>query len=79
MRPVRAGATQSTGPAAAFAVDVVGAPVAKAAASARGPARFRLSVPGRALRPGVYRLEVSAAEAGTTLGRLHIVRRVTVR
>ncbi|HTI35034.1 MAG TPA: S8 family serine peptidase [Miltoncostaea sp.] len=79
LRPVRAGATQSTAPAAAFTVEAVGAPVAKAASSARGPARFRLSVPGRALRPGVYRLEVSAAEAGTTLGRLHIVRRVTVR
>jgi hypothetical protein len=31
------------------------------------------------LRPGTYRLEVRAAEAGTTLGRLTIVRRVTIR
>ena len=79
LRPVRAGAAQSSAPAAAFAAQAVGAPVAKAVVAAHGPARFRLAVPGRALRPGTYRLEVSAAEPGTDLGRLHIVRRLTVR
>jgi subtilisin family serine protease len=79
LRPVRAGAAQSSAPAAAFAPEVVGSPVAKAVVARRGPARFRLRVPGRALRPGTYRLEVRAAEAGTTLGRLTIVRRLTVR
>ncbi len=79
MRPVRVGAAQSSAPAAAFTSEIVGSPVAKAVVASRGPARFRLVVPGRALRPGTYRLEVRAAEAGTTLGRLTIVRRVTVR
>jgi len=79
LRPVRTGSAQSSAPAAAFAPEVVGSPVARAVVARRGPARFRLSVPGRALRPGTYRLEVRAAEAGTTLGRLTIVRRVTVR
>jgi hypothetical protein len=79
LRPVRTGAAQSSAPAAAFAPEVVGSPVAKAVVARRGPARFRLAVPGRALRPGAYRLEIRAAEAGTTLGRLTIVRRVTVR
>jgi hypothetical protein len=57
----------------------VGSPVAKGKVARRGPARFRLAVRGRGLRPGTYRLEVRAAEAGTTLGRLTIVRRVTIR
>jgi hypothetical protein len=79
LRPVRPGAAQSSAPAAAFAGDDIGSPVAKAAIGSRGPTRFRLAVPGRALRPGTYRLEVSAAEPGTDLGRLHLVRRITVR
>jgi subtilisin family serine protease len=79
LRPVRAGAAQSSAPAAAFSGDEVGSPVAKAAIGSSGPTRFRLSVPGRALRRGTYRLEVSAAESGTDLGRLHLVRRITVR
>jgi subtilisin family serine protease len=79
LRPVHPRAAQSSAPAAAFAREVVGSPVAKARVARRGPARFRLAVRGRALRPGTYRLEVRAAERGTTLGRLTIVRRVTFR
>jgi subtilisin family serine protease len=79
LRPVRARAAQSAAPAAAFASEVLGAPVARSRVTARVPARFRLAVPGRALRPGSYRLEVTAAEPGTSLGRLRIVRHVTVR
>jgi hypothetical protein len=33
----------------------------------------------RGLRPGVYRLEVSAAERGTTLGKLRVSRRIEIR
>jgi subtilisin family serine protease len=79
LRPVHPRAAQSSAPAAAFAREVVGSPVAKGKVARRGPARFRLAVRGRGLRPGTYRLEVRAAEAGTTLGRLTIVRRVTIR
>ncbi|MGE0028570.1 MAG: S8 family serine peptidase [Thermoleophilia bacterium] len=79
LRPVRVAAAQSSAPAAAFTVETLGSPVAKAVVASRGRARFRITVPGRALRSGSYRLEVRAAEAGTTLGRLTIVRRLIVR
>ena len=80
LRPVRAAAAQASAPAAAFAAQAVGAP-GRARPSSRqaGPPASGSAVPGRALRPGTYRLEVSAAEPGTDLGRLHIVRRLTVR
>jgi hypothetical protein len=53
--------------------------VRRSAVTARAPKRFRARVRVRGLRPGVYRLEVSAAERGTTLGKLRVSRRIEIR
>jgi hypothetical protein len=36
-------------------------------------------MPLRGLAPGVYRLELTAGEPGTRLGRLPLIRRIVVR
>ena len=46
---------------------------ARTAVAAPRAVGFRPRVPLRGLRPGLYRLEVSAAERGTSLGRLPII------
>ena len=79
LRPIRTVAAQTASPAAAFTAERLGAPVSRSGVAASGPVGFRLRMPARGLAPGVYRLEVSAAEPGTDLGRLQLVRRVVVR
>jgi hypothetical protein len=79
LRPIHAAAAQSASPAAAFTSDRLGAPVSRTGIAASGPVHFRLRMPARGLAPGAYRLEVTAAEPGTDLGRLHIVRRILVK
>jgi hypothetical protein len=72
LRPLRTRATLSShGPAASFAPQRVGRPVARGALSA-GPGGFRMGVPIARVRPGAYRLEVRA-------GGLRITRRVEIR
>ncbi len=44
-----------------------------------GAAPFARASGSRGLRPGVYRLEVSAAERGTKLGKLRTSRRIVIR
>ena len=71
-------AATSTGLAASFAAPRLSGPVRRTAV-ARRDGGFRLKLPVSGLRPGLYRLEVSAAERGTTLGRLTIARRIEIR
>lgn len=81
LRPLRptALATALRGPAAAFAPERLGPPRARAVLPAARPGRFRLTVPIGRLRPGPYRLWVSAPERGSRVGRLRIVRRIEIR
>lgn len=81
LRPLRpvASATALHGPAAAFAPERLGPPRARAVLPSARPGRFRLAVRIGRLRPGTYRLEVSAPERGSRVGRLHIVRRIEIR
>ncbi|MBJ7454712.1 MAG: hypothetical protein JHC74_01520, partial [Thermoleophilia bacterium] len=78
LRPVRTTAqTAGAGLAASFIAERVGAPVARAGAETRGPAAFRLRVRVHGLRPGIYRLELRAAErAGSAPA---ITRRIRIR
>ena len=69
----------STGLAASFAAPRLSPPVRRAAVVAPRADGFRARVPVSGLRPGLYRLEVSASERGTSLGRLHIARRIEIR
>lgn len=71
-------ATSTTGLAASFTAPRLSAPVRRTALSRRGGG-FRVRVPVRGLRPGLYRLEVRAAERGTSLGGLSIARRIEIR
>jgi subtilisin family serine protease len=78
LRPIRTSAqTARVGLAASFIAERVGPPVARTVATS-GPAGFRLAVAVRGLRPGAYRLEVSAAEPGSRAGSLTIIRRVRI-
>lgn len=78
LRPVRTTAqTAGAGLAASFIAEKVGAPVARAGATTRGPAAFRLRVRLRGLAPGVYRLELRAAESAASPPV--ITRRVRIR
>ena len=78
-RVTGASAAASSGLAASFATPRLSRPVRRAALVARAGDGFRARVRVRGLRPGLYRLEVSAAERGTTLGKLHIARRIEIR
>ncbi len=80
LRRVTGGAVAtSTGLAASFAAPRLSRPVRRAAVVAPRADGFRARVPVSGLRPGLYRLEVSASERGTSLGRLHISRRIEIR
>jgi hypothetical protein len=73
-----AGIAASAGLAASFTAPRLSSPIRRAAVTGReGGFRARVRVAG--LRPGLYRLEVRAAERGTTLGRLAISRRIEIR
>lgn len=79
LRPIRTSAVTAAdaGLAASFVAERVGPPVARTVAARHGASGFRLAVAVGGLRPGAYRLEVSAAEPGN--GALTISRRVQVR
>jgi subtilisin family serine protease len=80
LRPVlRAAETTAAGPAAYFATQELGGAVSRARLPSAWPGTFRLTLPLGRLRPGTYRLEIHASEAGTTIGRLPLVRRVEIR
>lgn len=78
-RVTGASTAASTGLAASFATPRLSPPVRRAAVAARAGDGFRARVRVSGLRPGLYRLEVSAAERGTTLGKLNIARRIEIR
>lgn len=78
-RMTAATAAASTGLASSFAAPRLSPPVRRAAVAGRAGDGFRARVRVSGLRPGLYRLEVSAAERGTTLGKLHISRRIEIR
>jgi hypothetical protein len=67
------------GPAAAFMSKRLGPPVSRTAVATSGAVGFRLRMPLRGLAPGAYRLELTAGEPGTRLGRLRLIRRLVVR
>jgi hypothetical protein len=67
------------GLAASFAPQELGPAVARSAAIVRRPSRFRLALRVRGLAPGVYRLDLRAAEGRSSVGRLRISRQVVVR
>jgi hypothetical protein len=80
LRPIRASsAARLGGPAAAFTAERLGPPVARTALATSGAVGFRLRMPLRGLAPGAYRLELTAGEPGTRLGRLRLIRRIVVR
>ncbi len=80
LRPVRTRAQAAlTGLGASFVPQRLGRPVARAAVTGARASGFRLTVPVRRLRPGVYRLEVKAIERATRRAVPTIARRVRIR
>jgi hypothetical protein len=80
LRPIRASvAAPAGGPASAFATERLGPTVSRTAVATRAAVGFRLKMSLRGLAPGAYRLELTAGEAGTRLGRLPLIRRIVVR
>lgn len=78
LRPVRTSAlTASTGLAASFLAERLGPTAARTLTVRHDASGFRFAVAVGGLRPGVYRLDVSAAEPGS--GSLTITRRVQIR
>ena len=69
----------ATGLAARFATETLGPPVRRTALVGGRAEGFRVQVRTRGLRAGAYRVEVTASERGTTLGRLQMSRRVSIR
>ena len=79
LRPIRASVAGHPGPEAAFETERLGPRVSRTAVATSGAVGFRLRVSLRGLAPGAYRLELTAGEAGTRMGRLPLIRRIVVR
>ena len=72
-------AATARGLAATFTAPALSPPLRRAALAGGRAQRFRVRVRVRGLKRGRYLVEVSAAERGTTLGRLHMSRTVRIR